>query len=116
MFFSANNFNEDRQAELTGWNVGKGKSLSRMCENSRQSNTDLLGWDVIQDIDFSGMISRAKVFAGSKPKLAGWDVSRDTDFSEMLFGAVSFNQDLPRRDASNGTDFRGLFFGASAFI
>ena len=92
--FSNVNFNDWKDqslCDITNWNVGNVRNMSRMFYNAKTFNQPIKGWNVGNVKDMSWMFYNAKTF--NQP-IEGWNVSNVKDMSGMFDYAETFNQPI----------------------
>jgi len=70
--------------------------------NFNDKNIDISKWNVGNGVNFSGMFLGYELF---NCDLSNWNVSNGKDFSKMFYNCKVFTSDLSRWNVSNGENF-----------
>eukprot|EP00588_Corethron_pennatum_P001487 CAMPEP_0194283032 /NCGR_PEP_ID=MMETSP0169-20130528/24527_1 /TAXON_ID=218684 /ORGANISM="Corethron pennatum, Strain L29A3" /LENGTH=490 /DNA_ID=CAMNT_0039028547 /DNA_START=74 /DNA_END=1547 /DNA_ORIENTATION=- len=96
---------------LSGWDTSSVTSCEEAFSFSNFAG-DISGWEVGKVRTMRGMFWRAIQFNGY---LQEWDTSQVTSMAKMFTGAWTFNSDISAWDTSNAQTMKSMFHDAFAF-
>lgn len=105
---------ENRNIDISGWDVSNVTDFHNCFEDLEQFDCDLSYWDVSNCNDFKSMFKSCKSFKGNG--LEKWDMSSATNIGWMFVNCKKLNIDLSNWNLSNvrgKSEYKYIFDGCN---
>ncbi len=104
---------ENKNFDVSGWNVSKVKDMYCMFYGCESFDCDLSKWDVSEVTTMYAMFEGCDKFKGDG--LENWNVSKVKHINYMFMGCENFDADLSKWDVSNVTNMNYMFYKCKNF-
>ena len=91
--FNMDKNTENKDFDVSKWNVSSGEDFSEMFRFCTKLNCNLSKWDVSSGISFNSMFFNCYIFNSD---ISDWNVSRGENFSWMFYTCYKFNRNLSK--------------------